>query len=461
MNPLSVALLALCLRSPFGRRAAFGIATAGAGSPISESGTNLAAGDLNRLRFMMILAVTVGCGFASGCKSAVDDVSIKDVYGPAGRHAKNIVDQAKVEASDVPPAGLDEFNAARKLYEEQKYAEARKALHQIVKKYKKKKEPIVEDALFYRAECDFQLQNLADAQDGYDELMKEYPSTKYLEQSVRRLFAIARYWLNMPKPASEIELTSFEEELGEERLKDVPDATIPWQFPLTPNFTDKSRPMFDTAGRARQALNSISIHDIEGPLADDALMMLATWHLRRKDYREADHFFSMIRSHHQKSEYAEAAYVLGAHASLMSYQGADYDSHQLDEAKKLAQQAVRLYPASKQRPKLEHDLKKIEAEGAERAWKRVEYHLKRNEKISVAVYGETIMEKYPESPRAAEARALLLKLGPQYQAGLLTTPLFKKDPGQSSEREAEYDEHEEPARLHVSDEDGQPISDAK
>jgi hypothetical protein len=45
-------------------------------------------------------------------------------------------------------------------------------MHQIVKKYKKKKEPIVNDALFYRAECDFQLGYYADAQDGYDELLK-------------------------------------------------------------------------------------------------------------------------------------------------------------------------------------------------------------------------------------------------------------------------------------------------
>src|SRR5262249_52609502 len=116
----------------------------------------------------------------SGCKSTVDDVNIKDVYGPAGRHAKNLVEQAQRDVKGDPAVGLEEFTAARKLYDEQSYAAARKAFKDIVKKYKKKNEPIEEDALFYLAECDFQLGRYPAAQDGYDELMKKYPSTKYL-----------------------------------------------------------------------------------------------------------------------------------------------------------------------------------------------------------------------------------------------------------------------------------------
>ena len=59
------------------------------------------------------------CGLA-GCKSTLDDVDIKNVYGPAGRQARNAVEQMKHEANAEPAVGADEFKAARKLYEEQK-----------------------------------------------------------------------------------------------------------------------------------------------------------------------------------------------------------------------------------------------------------------------------------------------------------------------------------------------------
>ena len=108
-----------------------------------------------------------------GCKSPLDNVDIKDVYGPAGRHAKNVVEQAKYEVQGDSLVGLDEFNAARKLYDAQNYVKARKAFHKIVKN-KKTSAPVEEDAMFYRAESDFQLGHLPDAQDGYDELLKKH-----------------------------------------------------------------------------------------------------------------------------------------------------------------------------------------------------------------------------------------------------------------------------------------------
>jgi TolA-binding protein len=411
------------------------------------------------VRCLTLAMLAAGCIALAGCKSPLDNIDIKDVYGPAGRQAKNKVEQAKREAEGASAVGIDEFEAARKLYEEQKYVEARKAFQKIVKKYKKKSEPVEEDAMFYRAECDFQLGRYPDAQDGYDELVNKYPSTKYLEKSMERLYGIARYWLKLPKPASEIELASFTEEAGDEKLKDLPDATIPWEFPIKPNLTDKTRPPFDTHGRALQALKSVSMKDINGPLADDALMLLATYHLRKKDYREADHYFKTIREQCPNSPFIQASFILGAHASLQSYQGARYDDKQLEEAKKLTLAAVRNYPDSPQRPKLEHDLKKIDAEAAVRAWVRVEFYLKRREKTSAAFYCETIIEKYPDSPEAKRARETLLSLGPQYAAGVLKTPLFKKEAKAAMDDETPDETPEEPARLRVADGDAQPISE--
>lgn len=415
-------------------------------------------------------AMAAVCWSLPGCKSTVDDVNIKDVYGPAGRHAKNLVEQARRDIKGDPEVGQEEFNAAKKLYDEQNYVAARKALKKILKKYKKKNVPIEEDAMFYLAECDFQLGQYPGAQDGYDDLLKKHADTKYFDQSIRRLFAIGRYWLNSPKPASEIELATFKEEDGGERLDQLREAYDPGEPRLKPNLTDKSRPFFDTPGRAVQALRAVTLHDPTGKLAEEAQMTLALYYLRKKDYREADIYFSQIReSHHKENDnkYLQAAYVLGAHASLKSYLGPRYDGKQLEEAKKLTKNATRIFPDLPQRPKLENDLRKIDAEVVERDWQRVVYHKKRGEKGSVAFYCEWIVEAYPDSPQAKKARELLIELGPQYSADILSTPLFKKEPAgsgktESKEPEPSYDEPEEPSRLRVSDsdKDAKPISEA-
>jgi outer membrane protein assembly factor BamD (BamD/ComL family) len=387
----------------------------------------------------------------SGCASTLDNLNVNETFGSIGRRAKNKADEIKREESDAPPVGQEEFDAAMKLYEDKKYKEARKAFHVIAKNKKWKEEPVVEDAMFYRAESDFQMGKFASAQDGYDELLKAHPATKHLELSVRRMYKIGLYWLESPKPASEVELASFTQENGAEVLASNPESRIPFQWTrLQPNFTDKTRPLFDTPGRAVQALKTVTLHDTQGPLAPKATMTLAVYFLRRRDYQAADSYFNELRTHYSKSDYCEAAYVLGAHASLMSYLGSDYDGKQLEEARKLTQSALRLYPNSPQRAKLERDLKNIDVEFIQRDWRRAEFYLKRREYKSAAIYCEDLINKHPESEQAAKAREVLLKLGPDYSAGILKTPLLPTPVAPPATEEGGAGE--EPGRLREADE---------
>lgn len=377
--------------------------------------------------------------------------------GPLGRQAK---DAAARKTLVNPHEGEPELETARKIFEQKEYAAAEKEFKRIAKKYKDK--PVEEDALFLKAESQFAEKRYPDAQDSYDELMKKYPSTRHLEQCTKRQFAIAQYWLNSPKPASEVELTAFTRDEKDLNLQAIPDAKMPFVFPLTPNLTDRSRPMFDTRGRALQALKSVYINDPTGPLADDALMLSATYHLRKQDYREANRDFATIREMYADSEHAPASYILGSYASQKSYQGARYDGKQLDEAKKLTQSAVRLYPDIPQRAKLEADLRKIKDEDAKRDWERVQFHMKRREKDAAAVICELMVAQSPESPYAGQARELLAKLGPQHSAGILKdqprkSPTMIADKSAKDEEPREQAEEEnvteprEPGRVRLSD----------
>ncbi len=102
--------------------------------------------------------------------------------------------------------------------------------------------------------------------------------------------------------------------------------------------------MFDTDGRALQALRSIWLHDTTGPLADDALMLSANYHLRTGDFTESARLYKLLREQYPDSKHFENAFMLGSHVTLASYQGPSYDGKSLDEATKLKEAALRIFP---------------------------------------------------------------------------------------------------------------------
>jgi outer membrane protein assembly factor BamD (BamD/ComL family) len=357
--------------------------------------------------WLMALAV---CISPSGCTSLTqgdDKYTIKNVLGPLGREARQ---PRAADGSLLPLEGQDEFDKIHELVDAEKYGEAEKGFHALAKKYKNK--PIEEDAMFYVAECQFLEKRYPAAQDSFDELLNKYTGSRYIEKTTKRLFAIANTWLNSPKPASEVELAAYQEGKLTKDLA-APSKPAPGSSRLLPNFTDDSRPILDTSGRAIQALKSIWLKDPTGPLADDALMMAATWFLRDKDFREADHYFTIIREQYPKSEHVQLAYVLGSHAKMMTYQGARYDGRQLEEARKLTQSTLKLFPQTPQRKQLEHDLARMKLQWAEREWEQAQLYVRKGHPKSAAIYCQSLLEEFPETPYAGKARELLAKIDPR------------------------------------------------
>lgn len=406
-----------------------------------------------------LLLGSLFCLASLGCESTLlnQKVDAANIFGPLGRKAREKVEMVQRDPNE-PLEGQDEFDAARKLFDDKDYQKAAAGFKAVAKKYKDK--PIEEDAMFMEAESYFHRQHFAAAQDAYDELFKKHPATRYVDTSCKRLMQIAQYWLDSPKPAAQVELAAFEKDGANARLDDIPEARVPFAFPLTPNLFDRSRPLFDTQGNALKALKSVWLHDPSGPLADDALYMAATHHMRKRDFREAESYFATIRETYPDSEHAQAAYVLGQHSSLKSYQGTKYDGKQLEEARKLTDSVLRLYPDLPQKQKLEADIEKMKAERAERDWSHFERHVARGEKDAAAVMAEYILRDFPDSPRAAQAREYLLKLGPDYAQGILPAPIHNPQstpvdpydgvPGDAPAEPALLPE--EPGRASLSDE---------
>jgi TolA-binding protein len=354
----------------------------------------------------------------AGCKSASkrDVGSIGDVFGPAGRTALGLKrDQDKKLDPTKATRGEADFDKAKALFDQGQYAAAESAFKKVAKKYKDYS--VEEDALFYLGESRCFQEKYPAAEDAYADLLKKYSSTRYVDESTKRLFAIAKVWLKDPKPASEVELVRYEENPNAKSIES--ETAGAKSSPLKPNFFDRKKPVFDAEGRAVSSLRLVWLHDPTGPLADDALMMSATHYIRQQNFQEADRIFAIIREEYPQSQFASHAYILGSHAKLASYQGAAYDGRTLEDARKLTQSTVRLFPEAPQRRKLVAQLSEIKLEAAARDWEKTQFYMRKGRPKSAAIYAQLILESYPDTPYFEQARELLAKIGPQDPSLLL------------------------------------------
>jgi outer membrane protein assembly factor BamD (BamD/ComL family) len=403
-------------------------------------------------RFTTMIALTVPALVLTGCQSmwtppspgnwissltgrgsGIDATALRDRDGDSSRNVDDVIGPLQRQAMkrtvsrDISPKDEKDHAAlklAQQQFDEGQYAIAARGFSKIAKKRDRSKftifgdsakdrptyDPIREEAVFFLAECQFQQNSLADATSNYQLLVKDYPSTRYMDESTHRLFEISKQWLGVEGFATTDEIRQVNAEVG------AGDAPLSSQkadsrFSVLPNFTDRSRPVFDKGGHALKALKTIWLNDPSGPLADDSLMLAATYHLRSENYREADRLFTILREQFPKSPHLQNAFVLGSHVKLMSYQGAAYDEQLLADSKQLKEQALRLFPDFPERELVRTELKMIHEAEARREWELDEFYEKKRKTKAVYVSCKEIMEKFPNSSYAPRARAKLAELG--------------------------------------------------
>lgn len=339
--------------------------------------------------------------------------SIDGIRGPLQRQLERSASlRGTYDGSLAPLEGQQEFDQAKALFDSGDYEAAQKQFKRVAKRYKDT--PIEEEGLFYVAECEFARGRYAKAQDAYDTLLKKYPTPRQLDLMTRRLFDIARTWLEYPEfvETSEIQQVNLENP----KATPPPEAPIErsWDpsrmIPIFPNMWDKSRPAFDTDGRALQALRTIWLNDPTGPIADDALMLAASHNLRKGSYLEADRLFEILRRDYPKSPHLENAFILGSHVKLMAYQGPNYDGNSLTQAAQLKESTLRLYPKTEDRERILNQIRQIEEAKAEQEWANVIFWQKKNNPVSVATCCREVIRLYPNSSYASQARDLLAEM---------------------------------------------------
>ncbi len=374
-----------------------------------------------------------------------------DVAGPLQRLAMAGQKTAPVTKEDVRDA--EEVKKGRELIEEGQRTNSTAMLQQAegilaavvkerdAKKFSWKKmfslssdedrpiyDPIRAEAAFYLGETHFHQKETRKARDYYKLIVKDYPSTPFVDRSSRRLFEIAREWIGDQEFATSEEVAQVNLE-EPSRVDPVTKSPAPHRW-YHVNLTDQSRPRFDTNGYAIDALRTIWTYDSTGPLADDALMLAATYHLREGDYVESDRLFTLLREQFPKSSHLQSAFVIGSHVKLASYQGAAYEEEQLVEAKQLKESTLRLFPDAPEADRIRRELGGIQDAQAQRLWTRAMFWQKKGKPDAVAVYCKRVIEEYPESKYAEQARQELEKLGQKPTSSLkrMTLPPVPKTP---------------------------------
>lgn len=371
---------------------------------------------VSRLGLLACVLLTTGCrsfrpSDGEGLFANRDLLSVDKIRGPLERAFQSEEDPL-MQGQKFTAEGRQNVEVARKQFEERQYRKALASYNKIAKKYAETS--IGEEAWFRIGECHFAMKEYPKAQDAYDKLFKDYPSTKHVATASRRMFAIAKTWLEVADPETheEIKMVSESKVVAEGTSNAEATSGVTAKYGLLPNFFDRTRPLFDTKGRARNALKSIWLNDPTGPLADDALMLTASYYLRQGNNVEADRYFEILREEYPDSPHVENAFVLGAQVKQLSYQGPYYDGTTLIAAENLKERSLSLFPGSESREQIKKDLGRIYLQKAQRKWKDVELWQKKGNPVAVAIGCRKVIENFPETRYADLALQELSRIDP-------------------------------------------------
>ncbi|RLS25614.1 MAG: outer membrane protein assembly factor BamD [Planctomycetota bacterium] len=363
-------------------------------------------------------------------------------------------DNWNIQQVKADPETEADFQAAEAAFQQGKLPEARKAFARLAKR--RKGTPFGESAQFYVAECEFQDGDFVSAHTAYEQLVADYPGSRYLDRVVVREYAISRQWLaasgmSVPNIREETSITMTPggyREKGPKLLTPVlPSVTSPINSPVdkakdpsvkqTSGSTETSvpasaeiasdlpvspekipwyarftglLPSLDVRGHAIAALEHVRHHDPTGPLADDATLLLADTYFEAKDYETASVFYDQFLSDFPKSPMFREAQEKAILAKVNSYVGPEYDSQNLDKARELIQQTIASYPTRPrdEQKRLYHMLDLITDQEAERAFMVGDYYRRTGKAMAAEFYLGKVIQKYPNSSWAEESRTLMV-----------------------------------------------------
>lgn len=286
---------------------------------------------------------------------------------------------------------------ARDYFRREEYGKAQRLYH-FVAKNEKNPASLIQEALYYEAECMRLRGLLPDAADTYANLLRNHTINPYKDLATQHIYEIATFWLN-----------DTWEEVKESQERREGKRWIVW-----PRFVsfDKRKPKVDREGRAVERLKDVSIYEGKGGnYADKALYLCGYVAWFNENYIDADQEFSQLAKTFPESKYAPYAIELAIKAKLMSTGGEMYDGRRVAEARKLVDEALRLPGVTEdKRQDLVKLLACITAHQAEKDFQMAEFWRRTGHPGSAYFYYEIVRRRYPGTDAAERATKRMMEI---------------------------------------------------
>jgi TolA-binding protein len=326
-------------------------------------------------------------------------------------------DGLETDKSALAGTPQGELEGAKTLFREKKYGSAENIFHRLAKNTKNPP-TVLEEALFYEAECQYLQGNLRSAEPTYKKLLTEFRYGRHKDDANRRLFDIANFWLDDTRKV----MQAYEEKRDGKRWFIMPASYV--------HFS-KDKPLLDMEGHALQALEEVRLNDLKGELGERALFYIATVKFFREDYKDADYYYSQLYENYPNSSLAPKAIKQAIVCKQLVAGGSMYDGRTAEEARKLIDTAARAYPQLNAREDtfLQKSLVAIHLQQADRDFRIAEFYRRTGHPGSAYFYYELVRRRYPETEYAKKAteritdvRAKLDQDNPDPQANAFTSP---------------------------------------
>ncbi|AMV36710.1 outer membrane protein assembly factor BamD [Planctomyces sp. SH-PL62] len=300
----------------------------------------------------------------------------------------------------IDPDAQKELDDAFARYEAGDLAAAEAAFAKIAKA--RKESPWGEKAQFYLAETQFKRKKYVAAHESFERLASDYPGTQRMDDLVSREYEIAQIWMAQSDPKAKAE------------------QKLPWY-----SHFNGQQPLIDTRGMGLKALEHVRHHAPDGPLADDAVMQIAGYHMTNADYESAAIYYDEMITTHPKSPFLHEAHMAAIDARVKGYLGPDYDGEGLEQARDLVRKTMQTFPDKPEGQEgLYHTLDLINDQEAERTYNVGAYYKKIGKVASAEYYFGKIPQRWPESPWAVKAKSDLASLAKQPRKSSLPSKMM-------------------------------------
>lgn len=300
----------------------------------------------------------------------------------------NVYKKIKTAAGRGPDEKVarDAFLAGKELFQRRQYAEAAKQFAITLDRVPEKSVVLEEDAMFMLAESLFFSEQYNKAEDAYEALLKKYEFSRYVDRAVAKQFAIGRYWEQFDK------------------------AEPHWA--ITPNFTDKRRPMFDTWGYALKSYEHVRLNDPTSPMAEHALMATANAFFVAGRFEDASFHYDQLRKEYPKSQHQLRAHLLSLESKRRIYQGSAYDIAPLRDARDVADQTLIRFgnQLGPERERIIQIKNELNEQMAQRDWEIGQYYDKKKYYGSARYYYQAVVKDYPSTKTAQVAWARMQQI---------------------------------------------------